>query len=76
LIAAGAAPAAAGAAAEEAWMVQVRYKLIGADAALAAIRLLLVVLLLLMMAELLMALLAMSVLAILLYHFAAQVAWQ
>jgi hypothetical protein len=54
------------------------YKLIGADAALAAIHLLLAILLLLMMAELLMAVMLMAVLPIvLLYHLVAQVAvWQ
>ena len=53
-------------------MVQVCHKLIGADAALAALHLLLVVLLLLMMAELLI-----TELLILLYSLAAQVAvWQ
>ena len=49
-------------------MVQVCHKLIGADAALAAIHLLLAILLLVMMAEL-----RMAALAILLYFLAAQV---
>ena len=58
-------------------MAQVCYKLIGADAALAACCLLLAILLLMLLAVLLLAVLLLAELPILLYCLAAQVVvWQ